>query len=293
MTTGPRVSIVVPAYCSQETAEACLFALRRQSFRDFETIVVDSSPDERTAEVVRKFSEVDLIRPGRRMLPHEARNTGARAAQGEILVFTDPDCVARQDWLARIVRMHDEGWKAAGGAVVPDRGWWNLAVHWVRYGWWVTGGRETIRDELASANSSFSREVWEKLGGYNAEHWAGDSEICWRLRAMGEEIRFDPDAVVAHYHPMPPVRLILDRYARGRDYGRCRVRACGWGRGRAVAQISAVLLAPVVMTLRAARYAAEAGRLGEWALFSPIQWAAHSAWCAGEARSFAEAGWGR
>ena len=53
MTVGePRVSVVIPAFCSHQTIGSCLTALRSQSFRDFESIVVDSSPDARTSEVV-------------------------------------------------------------------------------------------------------------------------------------------------------------------------------------------------------------------------------------------------
>ncbi len=293
MSSAPRVSVVIPAYLSQATVEACLQGLENQTYTDAETIVVDTSPDQRTADAVRRFPAVKLVRPGRRMLPHEAKNEGARRARGSILVFTDPDCVASSDWLARLVAMHDEGWKAAGGAVKPAAGRWNLAVHWCRYGWWLAGGRPRLRTELASANSSFSRELWATVGGYDGAFWAGDSELCWRLRKLGVPLRFDPAAILTHYHPMPPLDLLRDRFSRGRDYGRLRARARGWSRARAAAQLPAAPIAPVVMTLRAARFASEAGRLLEWALFAPVQWAAHTAWCAGEATSLAEAAWKR
>src|SRR5919108_4634016 len=97
---NPRASVIIPAYESQETIADTLLALRDQAFRDFETIVVDSSPAEATETLLRsEFPEVTYERSQRRLIPHEARNRGVELARGELLVFTDPDCVPRPDWI--------------------------------------------------------------------------------------------------------------------------------------------------------------------------------------------------
>src|SRR5688572_1234839 len=106
----PRVSVIIPAYNSQATIAATLEALRRQAFEDFEAIVVDSSPGEETARLVAdRFPEVRFQRSRQRLLPHGARNRGVEMAAGELLVFTDPDCVPAPDWLASLVSAHDQG----------------------------------------------------------------------------------------------------------------------------------------------------------------------------------------
>jgi len=280
---APAASVLLPAYRSQRTVARSLDALAAQTFQDFETIVVDSSPDGATAEVVRRFPHVELILVERRMLPHEARNVGAARARGRILVFTDPDCCASPDWLERLVAAHDSGWQIAGGGVAPMPGLWNRALHWTRYGWWMTGGPAATRPEIPSANQSFSRALWDELQGYQTEHFASDSQICWRAVQAGHEIRYDPDAVVVHDHPLSVAQLAHDRFSRGRDFGRLRLESEAWPAARRLLRAAAFPLAGAAMTLRAAQYAAESGRLAEWGFFTPVQFFGHALWCAGEA----------
>ncbi len=273
---------MMPGYLSHTTITRSLDALAGQSFRDFEIIVVDSSPDDRTADAVRRFPDVQLIRSSVPLLPHQARNLGAGRARGHILVFTDPDCLAEASWLQRLVDLHREGWKATAGAVAPEPGTWNHAVHWVRHAWWMPGGETRPHPEGASANSSFSRDIWEQLGGYYTDRFAGDSELGWRARAQGYEIRFDPRAVVTHVHPISLRGLFRDRFTRGRDFGFTRSERNHWSRLRAFAYMAAAPAIPPAMTLRAAVHAAAGRRLLEWALYTPFQLLFHSVWCAGE-----------
>jgi GT2 family glycosyltransferase len=146
----------------------------------------------------------------------------------------------------------------------------------------MPGGETRTHPEAASANSSFSRDIWEQLGGYRAERFAGDSEICWRARAQGHEIRFDPRAVVTHMHPISCRGLFRDRFTRGRDFGFTRSENCNWPRLKCLAYIAAAPVIPLAMTLRAGGHAAQSRRLAEWAFHAPFQLLFHSVWCAGE-----------
>ena len=114
-----RVAVILPAYRSQATAAACLAALRGQTWRDWEAVVVDTSPDGETAAVVAAFPEVRLLRPGWRLLPHAARNLGVAETTGPLLVFSDPDAYARQDWLARLIEAHERTGAVVVGAGAP------------------------------------------------------------------------------------------------------------------------------------------------------------------------------
>src|SRR5512144_1102084 len=106
----PQVSVIIPAYYSDSGIAGCLEALRSQSFRDFEAIVVNSSPGDRTREIVTtQFPEVKLLENPTRLLPHAARNRGVSLAVGQILVFTDADCRGSPDWLERLVDAHGAG----------------------------------------------------------------------------------------------------------------------------------------------------------------------------------------
>ena len=84
-------------------------------------IVVNSSDEEPTrARVEASHPGARFTQSRARLLPHDARNVGARQARAPLLVFTDPDCVATDDWLARLVERADAGERAVAGAVVPD-----------------------------------------------------------------------------------------------------------------------------------------------------------------------------
>ena len=100
--TGPTASVIIPAYESHTTVAATLGPLLDQARAiGAEVIVVDSSPGPQTADVVERFSEVRLERSAQRLLPHAARNLGVELAKGQILVFTDPDCIPAEGWLGR------------------------------------------------------------------------------------------------------------------------------------------------------------------------------------------------
>src|SRR6185312_8994637 len=100
---APAVSVIIPSYESQATARATLVSLRNQTFRDFETVLIDSGPSEHVARIAAEFPEVIYHRSKRQLLPHAARNLGTDLARGDILVFTDPDIVAAPDWLEKLV----------------------------------------------------------------------------------------------------------------------------------------------------------------------------------------------
>src|ERR1700730_14194327 len=112
--TGGSASVIIPSYESQGTVAATLQSLRDQLFRDFETILVDSGPNDEVARIAAGFPEVRYHRVQSRLLPHQARNVGAKLARNEILVFTDPDVVAAPDWLEKLIG----NYRTAAGPIV-------------------------------------------------------------------------------------------------------------------------------------------------------------------------------
>ena len=159
MSRRPRVSVLMPAYHSEDTIAATLDALATQTFADFETIVVDSSPGEATAQLMAdRYPGVHFHHSRDRLLPHAARNLGVSLASGELLVFTDPDCVARPDWLERLVAAHDRGHPVVGGAIeLAQEGWVTTGIHLSKFNAWSEGGESGTRADLATANALWSR----------------------------------------------------------------------------------------------------------------------------------------
>jgi glycosyltransferase involved in cell wall biosynthesis len=96
----PEISIVIPAHDEERYLGPTLAALGAQTCRDFETIVVANGCTDRTAEIAEPHARVIRVeRPDMTV----ARNVGARAAHGRLLVFLDADVLLAPRALERLV----------------------------------------------------------------------------------------------------------------------------------------------------------------------------------------------
>jgi GT2 family glycosyltransferase len=290
MSSARRVSVIIPAYNSEATIAFTLDALARQTFADFETIVVDSSPGEATARLMAdRFPEVIFHHSTERLLPHGARNRGMELAQGELLVFTDPDCVARPDWLTRLVAAHDQGHSFVGGAIEVDGGWIEQGIHLSKFSAWTGDGPPGRRDDLATANVLWSRSLMKRVGPFPTHEWSGDTALSWRARAEGIELRFEPGAVVSHTHETGLRAAWRERYVRGKDFAGMRMRVEQWSRPQAAVHLLAVPFVPALLLARAIGRARRGGGLRRAILTAPIQLFGYLGWSLGEGRAFARA----
>lgn len=100
--TFPRVTVVVPVRNGARWIGECLAALERQRYPEelLEVIVVDNGSIDQTADIVRGHRVRFLTESGIAS-PYAARNRGITEARGDILAFTDADCVPADDWVAR------------------------------------------------------------------------------------------------------------------------------------------------------------------------------------------------
>src|SRR5260370_13546867 len=99
--------------------EACLASLETLDYPDYEVIVVNDGSNDRTLEISEGFPYCRIIRQPNKGLS-VARNVGAEAATGEIVAYTDSDCLADPDWLTYLVaRMEAGNLAACGGRHFP------------------------------------------------------------------------------------------------------------------------------------------------------------------------------
>ena len=91
----PTISVIIPNWNGKDFLEDCLFAMRRQTFRDFETILVDNGSTDGSVEYVRKqFPEVTLL-----ALPNNLGFTGGNIAgyaeaRGSLITLLNNDTEA-------------------------------------------------------------------------------------------------------------------------------------------------------------------------------------------------------
>jgi glycosyltransferase involved in cell wall biosynthesis len=285
--SSPRVSVILPAYRSQNTIARSLQRIEAQSWRDFEIVVVDSSPGNETADVVRSFPNVRFHHSASRLLPHAARNLGVTLAQGELLVFTDPDIYPSPDWLARLVAAYD----SHGGVVVGsldcygqrllDRG-----MHLCKFSKWLPYGARRAVDMSPTGNMLIRRDAFDAAGGLPGELFLGDVTLSRALQARGTPLLFEPGAVVEHHHEDTLGTFLRERFSRGISFAEMRSEWVG-GQFRVLLYL-AVTVFPVRLTRIAVLMAMHAAR-GEWPrwiLPFPIALLGQVASLAGEAVGF-------
>jgi GT2 family glycosyltransferase len=203
--TGPLVSVVVPTCRRPALLGRCLRALAVQRFdrRDFEVIVVDDGCTEATFAATRAAGQEGLpvryIASGPVAGPAAARNTGWRAALGEIIAFTDDDCQPARDWLRAGVDALGTGAEGACGRVVVP-----LATPPTDYERDAAG---LEHGEFVTANCFYRRRALEAIGGFDPRFriaWREDSDLFFGLLERGVRLVFAPAARVIH--PVRPAR---------------------------------------------------------------------------------------
>lgn len=199
----PRISVVVCSYNGGTTLRECLSSLMRLDYPDYEVLLVDDGSTDDTPEIAADFPQVICVRQENRGLS-AARNVGASHADGEIVAYTDSDCVADEHWLRYLVlAMHDQNVEAIGGPnITPYSD--GMVARCVA----ASPGNPShvmlddhYAEHVPGCNFAVRRDVLLKLGGFDAQfRTAGDDvDLCWRLLDAGMNIGYAASAMVWHH----------------------------------------------------------------------------------------------
>jgi protein involved in polysaccharide export with SLBB domain/glycosyltransferase involved in cell wall biosynthesis len=221
MTQPPKFSVVIPAYNMAPYIESCLESVFAQTDPDFEVLVVDDGSTDRTAELVKGFTDRRL-----RLIPQAngglaaARNTGVRHAQGELVAFLDADDRWRPGKLAAHRQALDQDPEAsvsydwsifinAQGEVT------NLAMVQSRIA--LTHEALMLKNYLGNGSTSVvRRSVLEAVGSFEERlKRFVDQELWVRLAFQGHRFHLVPE-VLTEYRVHPnSFTADTDRMLRG------------------------------------------------------------------------------
>lgn len=162
---NPAVSVVIPAFNEEKYLPACLESLRKQSFRDFEVIVVDNNSTDRTGEIARDYGFKVVTEKRQGMTP--ARERGFKEARADLIARTDADTVVTPNWLEVIYesfRNHPEvvgmtGMWLSASPKVPDK----LIGAWSKFFSVTLGNLMSGHIYLAGPNFAIRKSAWEKI----------------------------------------------------------------------------------------------------------------------------------
>lgn len=288
MTIAGRASIIIPAYFSYRTLPDCLDALRQQTFRDFDIVIVNSSPENITADLVRNhYPEVRMEQSLERLLPHAARNHGVGLVEGDLLVFTDPDCVADSEWLASLVNAWHAGHEAVGGGMDLNCNlWFECGVHLCKFWWALPSKRSRPCRNLPTANAAYSRRLWNEIGPFEANRFCGDALLAWRAKRTGVTPWFEATAVVKHRHLSCFRSLWKERRERGREFAVERVRFESWPRYRCWIYLALFPCLIVFVLIQAAVNSVRSGWGLRYLWTLPVQVVGQVAWILGESSAY-------
>ena len=197
------LSVIVPTHNSQHTIEKCLKSIFNSIFRDFEVIVVDDCSVDSGIDLAKKF-KVKTVSRECRGGPSTARNTGAKYAQGKILVFIDSDVEIFSDTLNKIVNFlnFDQDYIAVSGYLSPQcemldtlSRYKNLYMHY------------SYRKEVKTISWAFTsifavyKKIFDEVGGFDTKiKVIEDTLFGVVLTKFGYKVGFDNNIQVKHLH---------------------------------------------------------------------------------------------
>lgn len=218
---GKKVTVVVPAYNAVRTIEQCLSALMKQSYpRElYEVIVVDDGSTDQTSHIIRQFPVRYLHQDNQG--PATARNAGAAAGTGDILLFTDADCVPDPHWIEEMsAAFADPQVMAVKGAYRSTQP--ELVARFAqiefeeRFDLLEKAGTTDMVDTYAAG---YRYHLFRQLGGFDTRFPVAnneDTELSYRMAAAGHRMVFAPRAIVFHLgHPNSICRYARLKFSRG------------------------------------------------------------------------------
>lgn len=198
----PSISVVVCSYNGARTIRDCLQGLRKLEYPNYEVIVVNDGSKDNTEAIAREFGFRVISTENRGL--SSARNTGMRAAKGEIVAYIDDDAIPDPHWLtylaAGFMRTRHMG---IGGPNLPPPNDGPVADCVAN----SPGGpihvllTDDEAEHIPGCNMAFRKAALEAVDGFDTQfRIAGDDvDLCWRIQQRGWTLGFSPAAMVWHH----------------------------------------------------------------------------------------------
>ncbi len=216
----PQVSVVIPVYNAEEILGETLQALETQTLARhlYEIIVVDDGSTDGSIRIAQTFPDVRLLTQDHKG-PAIARNLGVDAALGEIVLFTDSDCVAAPDFIAQMLKPFSDP------LVVGVKGAYRTrqTTLWARFAQiefeerYAKLAKSSSIDFVDSHAAAFRIQNFKEVGGFDPHFPVANNEdvdLSYKIARLGYRMVFNPDAIVYHLHPDTMVKYLRTKFSR-------------------------------------------------------------------------------
>jgi GT2 family glycosyltransferase len=211
-----RISIIIVNWNGAQHLPICLNSLRRQTFTDFEVILVDNhSRDDSLDLLKRDYPEVKVIALSENRGFTGGNNAGIRSAQGSIVVLLNNDTEVDPQWLQVIVDTFDRhpeaGFVASKMLLFDQRDKFHTTGDFYRLdgipgnrGVWETDRGQYNHEEVVfsacGGSAAYRRSMLDQIGLLDEDFFYSceDIDLAWRAQLAGWKCVYAPDAIVYH-----------------------------------------------------------------------------------------------
>jgi glycosyltransferase involved in cell wall biosynthesis len=204
------VSVIVPVFNQWHLLPDLIKAFSNQSGAfSRELVIVDNGSD----EIPKLPDNADITiltceKPG----SYAARNKGLDAVSGELIVFTDADCVPGDDWLSHLYEAYsgsDRKTLLAGNVIIRSNSQQPSSAELYDIAAGLPQQRYVTRGYAVTANLAIPRAVFDRVGLFDENRFSGgDADFCQRSLNAGCSLKFISEATVFH-----PARTTWAEYA--------------------------------------------------------------------------------
>lgn len=201
------ISIVIPVFNSENTINECLDSLLEIEYpKDkYEIIAVDNSSADSSLNILKKYDDKINILIEEKKGPSAARNKGIRESKGEIIVFTDSDCVVDKDWLKNIIIPFSEPDNELTGIVAGKIKTLNNNSSIALSGDLIHDHKKAINYDVPyaiSMNWASRKNILTEVGLFDENFIRSqDSELALRIYKNGYKLVYADNAVIYHRNP--------------------------------------------------------------------------------------------
>ncbi len=222
-----KLSVVIPVYNAEQYIEQCIEGLFLQSLAtdDFEIIMVDNNSTDRSAKIVGRYPQIRLLQEIKQG-SYAARNRGIRAAKGELVAFTDPDCVPRSDWLEQaLISMHSPDVKITIGSrhiAIPHKNLSLLFDYENQKDAYILNSEKAECYYGHTNNMVVRRALFNSYGPFDEVHRGADTMYVRSIvdSLSTNTVSYNPEMSVKHLE----VDCLSTYFKKVRSYARSRQR---------------------------------------------------------------------
>lgn len=214
----PKVSVIIPNWNGKELLAVSLPSLNKQSYKNFEIIVIDNGSIDGSTDYIKKhFPGVKVIKLQKNIGFAPAVNLGIKAAAGEYIILINNDTRIKKDCLKYLVKAADDHSEAGMVAakmlnfynpkIIDSAGDFIDAVgHANNIGLGEKDGEKFNKEGyvflVTGGGGLFKKKAIEKVGLFDGDYFAyfEDVDWCFRAQLLGFKGWYEPKAVIYHIH---------------------------------------------------------------------------------------------